>query len=153
MAGTSKRELERLYRARFAHFVRVAAAITRDEDSAFDAVQEGFAAAIRSRRSFRGDGPLEAWVWRIVVNQARRAARVREAPEPEAVFEGDDPTPLRDAIARLPERQRLVLFLRYYADLDYAAIANALDIAPGTVAATLHAAHASLHNAFQEVRP
>jgi RNA polymerase sigma factor (sigma-70 family) len=58
---------------------------------------------------------------------------------------------LRVAVALLPERQRLVLFLRYYADLDYAAIADALEIAPGTVAATLNAAHATLHRTLQEV--
>jgi RNA polymerase sigma factor (sigma-70 family) len=51
----------------------------------------------------------------------------------------------------LPERQRLVLFLRYYADLDYAAIADALEIKSGTVAATLHTAHAALRRQLLEV--
>jgi sigma-70-like protein len=46
-------------------------------------------------------------------------------------------------VAELPERQRLVVFLRYFADLDHARIAEALEIRPGTVAATLHAAHGS----------
>ena len=44
-------------------------------------------------------------------------------------------------LARLPERQRTAVFLRYYADLDYAAIGEALGITTGTVAATLNAAH------------
>ena len=47
-------------------------------------------------------------------------------------------------VAALPERQRLAVFLRYYADLDYRAIATALAIEPGTVSATLNSAHASL---------
>ena len=47
-------------------------------------------------------------------------------------------------IADLPERQRLVLFLRYYADLDYRQIADALGIRRGTVGATLNQAHAAL---------
>ena len=46
-------------------------------------------------------------------------------------------------IARLPERQRLVVFLRYYADLDYRSIGEARGIGVGTVAATLAAAHAT----------
>jgi len=54
-------------------------------------------------------------------------------------------------VALLPERQRLALFLRYYADLDYDAIATALGIKPGTVAATLHAAHAALRRQLLEV--
>jgi RNA polymerase sigma factor (sigma-70 family) len=59
---------------------------------------------------------------------------------------------IRARIAALPERQRLALFLRYYADLDYAAIGEALEIAPGTVAATLNAAHTRLAHELQEVR-
>jgi RNA polymerase sigma factor (sigma-70 family) len=55
-------------------------------------------------------------------------------------------------VAALPERQRLVLFLRYYADLDYAAIAAILEIKEGTVGATLHAAHASLRQALEAER-
>ena len=54
-----------------------------------------------------------------------------------------------------PPRQVLVtardvaLFLRYYADLDYASIAAALGIKPGTVAATLSAAHAALRKELE----
>ena len=52
----------------------------------------------------------------------------------------------------LPERQRLAVFLRYYADLDYAAIGEALGIRTGTVAATLNAAHVALRARLEEVR-
>jgi RNA polymerase sigma factor (sigma-70 family) len=55
------------------------------------------------------------------------------------------------ALALLPERQRLALFLRYYADLDYAGIAEALGIARGTVSATLHAARSNLRTKLKEV--
>ena len=68
-------ELESLYRERHAHFVRVARAITGDPERAHEAVQDAFADAIRSRRTFRGDAPLEAWVWRAVLNAARKALR------------------------------------------------------------------------------
>jgi RNA polymerase sigma factor (sigma-70 family) len=59
---------------------------------------------------------------------------------------------VRAAVEQLPERQRLVLFLRYYADLDYRAIAEAVSIGEGTVAATLHAAHGRLRQMLSEVR-
>jgi RNA polymerase sigma factor (sigma-70 family) len=58
---------------------------------------------------------------------------------------------VRAVIARLPERQRLVLFLRHYADLDYASIAEVLEIKPGTVAATLSTARDRLREQLQEV--
>src|SRR5947209_13621216 len=78
-------ELEDLYRGRYRHFLRVATAIVGDEASGHDAVQDGFAQALREQQSFRGEGPLEAWVWRTVVNAAlaarRRGVARREAPE------------------------------------------------------------------------
>ena len=155
--GASLEELEALYRSRFDVFVRVAASVTSDSERARDSVQEAFATAVRKRRSFRGEGPLEAWVWRIVLNAAR--TDVRRAV-PAVVY--DEPASsngrpehdveLRAALARLPERQRTAVFLRYYADLDYAAIAEALEITTGTVAATLNAAHAALRTRLEEVR-
>jgi RNA polymerase sigma factor (sigma-70 family) len=54
-------------------------------------------------------------------------------------------------VASLPERQRLTVYLRYYADLDYRAIADVLDVEVGTVSATLSAAHRSLRRNLEEV--
>lgn len=70
-------DLEELYRAERPQFYRAAAAIAGDPALGEDAVQEAFAKAVRKRRSFRGRGSLEAWVWRIVVNTARDARRRR----------------------------------------------------------------------------
>ena len=146
-------ELATLYRERLGDFTRVAAAIVGDADAGRDAVQDAFATAIRKRRRFRGEGTLEAWVWRIVVNAARDARRLRlrkhpDVPEPLAARADELGIPLD----RLSARQREVLFLHYYADLDYAAIAAALGIATGTVGATLSAARGALREALtQEV--
>ena len=154
MAQASVSDLETLYRSRYDRFVRVATAILRNEERAVDAVQEAFASALRDRSRFRGDGPLEAWVWRIVVN----AARKQHAQAPSVLLSeaaGNEPEPpddsVRRAVRRLPERQRLALFLRYYADLDYESIARVLDVRPGTVAAALNSAHETLRGSFQEV--
>jgi RNA polymerase sigma-70 factor (ECF subfamily) len=149
-------EIESLYRSRLAQFVRVARAVTGDRESALEAVQDGFADALRNAGQWRGEGPLEGWVWRCVVNRARKARR-GVAVE---VWDGDRRTgsndpgdgDLRIGLAALPERQRLVVFLRYFADLDYQEIASALGIEVGTVSATLHAAHAALRVALEEVR-
>jgi DNA-directed RNA polymerase specialized sigma24 family protein len=45
----------------------------------------------------------------------------------------------------------VAVFLRYFADLDYRAIAAALDVEIGTVSATLSAAHTALRRSMQEV--
>jgi len=160
MTGRADRrlhEIEALYRERLPHFVRVAVAIVGDGERARDAVQEAFARCVRGRRGFRGEARLETWVWRAVVNAAYNA-RGRSAPvlldvEPagrENGYEADLPSDLPLLLALLPERQRLAVFLRYYADLDYRAIATALEIRTGTVSATLHAAHAALRQALEQ---
>jgi RNA polymerase sigma factor (sigma-70 family) len=151
-------ELEDLYRGRYRHFLRVATAIVGDDASGHDAVQDGFAQALREQQSFRGEGPLEAWVWRTVVNAALSARRSRnahrEAPEAvgTAAANGQaDESGVRAWVAALPERQRLAVYLRYYADLDYRSIADALGVEVGTVSATLSSAQAALRRSMKEV--
>ncbi len=149
--------LEELYRSGYPRFVRVARAIVGGE-RAHDAVQESFARAIRARSGYGSKGSLDAWLWRILVNVcADENRRILESPlPPEGTarngFEQEWPE-LRAAVALLPEQQRLVLFLRHYADLDYETIAAALGIRRGTVAATLHAAHQRLRRSLKaEIR-
>ena len=159
--GLAVAAIEELYRARFGDFVRVAGAIAGGEAAGADAVQESFAKALKSRKRYRGEAPLEAWLWRIVINTARTAASVgRRAAESnghlELVGAVDEATEvdsgIRKRIAGLPDRQREVVFLRYFADLDYRTIADALDIEVGTVSATLNAAHQALRRTM-EVKP
>jgi RNA polymerase sigma-70 factor (ECF subfamily) len=152
-------ELEEIYRRRYPHFLRVATAILGDEATAHDAVQDGFAQSLREQSSFRGEGPLEAWVWRLVVNAslAARRRRVSRREESDAVEvvgvngHAVDESGVRAWVAALPERQRLAVYLRYFADLDYRAIADALDVEVGTVSATLNSAHHALRQSIQEV--
>ena len=153
-------ELEAEYRRRFRSFVAAASAIVGDQEEAFDLVQDAFAAAVRARGRFRG-GRLDAWLWRILLNKARDSRRnaarrmaasagpVPELDSQDGAQPGD--SDIRAQLARLPERQRMAIFLRYYADLDYSGIAAVLGVAPGTVAATLHAAHAFLRRELMEV--
>jgi RNA polymerase sigma-70 factor (ECF subfamily) len=149
-------EIEDLYRTDHRRFFVVARSITGDAEVAAEAVQDGFADALRSRGTFRGDGPLAAWVWRAVVNaalKARRPALVEAgAAVPENAVAPAALHELAPLLAALPERQRLVVFLRYHADLDYRSIAAALDVEVGTVSATLAAAHRTVRRALQEVQ-
>lgn len=158
-AGASIDDLRHVYEKRLAELRRVAAAIVGDRELAADVVQDAFVRAVRQRRSFAGRGPLDAWVWRIVVNTARdaRAGLQRIDGEldelPAEGPPGDERRELvRAAVESLPERQRLVVFLRVYADLDYGTIASVMGIQPGTVAATLNAAHAKLRELLSDVR-
>lgn len=149
-----------MYRRRLAELRRVATAITGSREAGLDAVQDAFAAAIRQRGSFRGEGSLDAWLWRIVVNTARDYTLTRSTLPLEDGADGPGVgvaasesvgADLHALVSQLPERQRLTLFLRYYADLDYGTIAEALQISPGTVGATLNQAREGLRQLVNEV--
>jgi RNA polymerase sigma-70 factor (ECF subfamily) len=122
-------------------------------------VQEAFVQAVRKRASFKFEAPLEAWVWRIVINEALALRRSRasefERASESATTPSTNHVPEQDAtvrtwVASLPERQRLAVFLRYFADLDYQSIAIALEVEVGTVSATLATAHAALRRSYEE---
>jgi RNA polymerase sigma-70 factor, ECF subfamily len=153
--GAGVRDLEDLYRRQYERFARVAAAVAGDVEAGHDAVQEGFASLLRGRDAFRGEAPLEAWAWRAVLNAARkaRARRLETVDDVGEVAAGDgmvgDGAIVRGWVAALPERQRLAVFLRYYADLDYRAVAAALDVEVGTISATLSSAHRALRKQLE----
>jgi RNA polymerase sigma-70 factor (ECF subfamily) len=145
--GLRRREIADLYSRRFLGFRNALATVTGGYDSATDVVQDAFAEALRRRRSFRGEGSPEAWIWRIAVRLAvresarrsRDAAR-RDGPLPEIEADLVEPTfdpALTDALRALPPRRRLIVFLHYFADLSYEQIAEICDVSTGTVAATL----------------
>lgn len=157
VGGTSVRAIEQIYRNGYPRFLRVATAIVGSREAAADAVQEAFARALKSRFDYRGEGSLEAWIWRTVTNvaltQSTRAREPAAADRPVATNGSAERWPeLRAAVAALPERQRQALFLRHYADLSYEAIGEILGIATGTVSATLHGAHAALRRALPELQ-
>jgi RNA polymerase sigma-70 factor (ECF subfamily) len=135
--------LEQLYRDQYQNYRNIMADVVGSHDLAREVVQEAFARALREQRRFRGDGSLEAWVWRIALNVALRMRRdlrrewslddEDEAGAYEAVPDQD----VRAAVRALPPRRRLVVFLRYFADLSYTEIAEIARVSEGTVAATL----------------
>lgn len=150
--------LQVLYEERFDQFARVAAGIAGGEDEGKDAVHSAFVECLRTRSAYRERGKLEAWVWRAVITSALKYARSNRRNDGNAVSTDanahrvtDDPFEstvnvevVRDAVKSLPEQQRTILFLRYYADLDYVSIASVLEIRPGTVGAALNKAHSAL---------
>lgn len=146
-------DIEELYRAKRAGFRNAAAALLGDGELARDAVQEGFVRAIARRKTYRG-GSLEVWVWQIVKRKAldlRRAplhGRLEDVFDPAVVRSEHDPE-LAAAIRALPPRRRLIVFLRYFGDLSYEAIAELCGISAGTVGAALAQAHEELRGALQ----
>jgi RNA polymerase sigma-70 factor (ECF subfamily) len=147
--AASRAEIELLYRERYVGFRRALASMTGSYETAHDVVQEAFARALSQRRTFRGDAPLGAWVWRIALRVAlderRQSMRLLlgETLEMGLVDPARDPE-LSEALRALPPRRRLIFFLRYFAGLSYSEIALVCEISEGTVAATVAQARADL---------
>lgn len=135
--------------ARGAALVRFAVVLTGDEHRAEDIVQDVLAKAyLRWDRVLRADPP-DVYVRRMVVNAAHswwRRPMNREVPVERTADrpghgdldgEVDSRIAERDSmwreISALPARQRAVLALRYYEDLDDDTIARILNCASATV--------------------
>jgi RNA polymerase sigma-70 factor, ECF subfamily len=158
-SGADPATIAALYEQEFRAFLAGAYAVVGEPEAARDVVQEAFARALRERGGFRAEGSVEAWLWRIVVNVARDTARRSRFADLSADELGElaalradhlDGGELREELRALPERQRLAVFLHYYADLPYEEVAELLEIAPGTVAATLNAARKTLRHRIEE---
>jgi len=139
---------------------RHAVYILRDEDEAYDIVQETFIRAIREDRLFSMDFRIKAWLFRVAKNlclnqlrnTSRRAAILQANPgathqDPEqfqSLFEGEQAIAMMDALKELTDEHQEILVLRYYDELSYAEIAQVLDIKLGTVMSRLSRARQKL---------
>lgn len=151
--------LEGLYRTDAGRYRALAASIVGAQ-RADDVVQEAFARALRKQTTWRGDGPLSAWLWRLVLRTAydadrgrarfeRMAGRLRALRDRDGEETAVDDR-VREPIRRLPRRQRDCIVLRYYGDLAYEEIAAVLEISPGTVGALLSKAHVALRTELEQ---
>jgi RNA polymerase sigma-70 factor (ECF subfamily) len=135
---------------------RVAYLVCGDADEARDAAQEGFLRAWHALPRFRSGAEPRPWLMQIVANAARNrrrgstrrsnlALRVAQdrpsdgaAPSPEvAVLADERRRDLLAALSRLREEDRLVIALRWFADLGEVEMAAALGVARGTVKSRL----------------
>ena len=150
--GRLDSDLEELYRRRQGDFQVMLASVAGSVEGARDVVQEAFARALQKQDGFRGEGSLEAWVWRIAFRVAvgstgSHELAMEEVPDVGFLDDGLDPA-LAAAVPNLPPLRRLVIFLRYFGDLSYAEIGEVLGVAEGTVSPTLSKAHQQLSAAL-----
>ena len=139
----------------------IARRFATDLDDAEDLAQRAFINAAERAGGWRG-GSFKSWLFRIVVNLAKNhlrdtarfdrsaEAQDREAPPtaPDAhdrLEEAERQKVLREAIARLPRRQREVLLLRIDGDLPFAEVAATLGI-------TEVNAKVNFHHAVQKLK-
>jgi RNA polymerase sigma-70 factor (ECF subfamily) len=131
-----------------------------DSAAAGDATQQVFLRLMTNIAKFRGESDFATWLYRLVVNVcldgARRDTGHRMASEMQmATLAGPDSpeedvardevgTAVRVAISSLPPKLRLPVLLRYFDDLSYGQMAEALSCSIGTVASRLSRSHRML---------
>jgi RNA polymerase sigma-70 factor (sigma-E family) len=138
--------ITQIYAAHYRSLVRLAVLLLRDVGAAEEVVQDSFVAMHGAWRRLRDPQRALAYLRQSVVNRSRSALRHRTvelryapAPMPDAAsaeYGAMGALEHQDVIAalrQLPERQREVLVLRYYADLSEADIAETIGISRGAV--------------------
>jgi RNA polymerase sigma-70 factor (sigma-E family) len=144
--------VEHLYSAHYRQLVRLSVLLVRDQETAEEVVQDAFVALHGKWRGLRDPHLGLAYLRQSVVNRSRSVLRHRavelrhlttaaaeEGARPplpgadEAVVRRAGRAAVLDALQQLSARQREVLVLRYYLDLDEAGIADALGISRGAV--------------------
>jgi DNA-directed RNA polymerase specialized sigma24 family protein len=150
------------YRASYQRCLRAVIAGAGRPDLAEDLVAEAFTRALVSWRTVRDHPAPEAWVVRTALNAGtswwRRHRREvplgdHDAAAPQRWEPGGEPgsgpgPAVLAALRALPRRQREVIALRVFLDLDIATTAGLLGIAPGTVGAHLSRAVTTLRAAL-----
>ncbi len=139
--------------------LRLAYVLTGDHHAAEALAQSALAAVYRHWRKVSAAGSPAAYARRVVVNTYLSSRRRRWTTERPVEVVDDDlpavPDPaggvvereaLRARVAALPPRARTVLVLRYWADLDDDAIAEAMGTTTSTVRATAARALAALRS-------
>jgi RNA polymerase sigma-70 factor (sigma-E family) len=153
-----------LFRDHHLELVRLALIVVGDLATAEDVVQDAFERLHRGWHGLRQPSSGLAYVRSCVLNGCRsvhrRAAVARRhrqrlagppaAGGPDAASAADDRGELAAALRLLPRRQREVLVLRYYADLDIAEIASTLQITASAVRASNSRGLAALARALRE---
>jgi RNA polymerase sigma-70 factor (ECF subfamily) len=166
-AGGDRRALDELLRRHYDRIFAVCRRITGNDADAADAAQDALISIVRSIGRFDGRAAFSTWAYRIATNASldelrrrrRRPLLVDDRTDPRA--EGGD-TQIVDpdagprveaigdrmaidaALAELPETFRVPLVLRDVGDLDYAEIAETLDIPVGTVKSRIARGRAQL---------
>ena len=127
-----------------------------EHEDANDIVQNTFIKAWMNIDSFQGKSKISTWLYRIAINETLTflnrnngtlvsldspEGAIADQLESDTYFSGSKADAmLQEAIARLPEKQRLVFNLRYYDEMKYEEMSQLLDTSVGALKASYHIA-------------
>ena len=141
--------------------------VVRHED-ADDILQNVFLKAWNNLKHFRGEAKLSTWLFKIAINESinfinKEQSRNRISAEggddsfmlnniqADEYFDGDElQAELLKAVAKLPEKQRLVFNMRYFDEMKYEDISEILGTSVGALKASYHHAVKKIEDIFSE---
>lgn len=158
-------ELVTTYQERLYWHIRRIVLVHEDAD---DVLQNTFIKVYRHIDGFQGDSKLYSWMYRIATNEAlsflKKQAKMKAISEEslqehmlgklkaDPYFDGDHAEMLlQQAIAGLPEKQRLVFNMKYYEELKYTEISEILDTSVGALKASYHLAAKKVEGYLKEI--
>ncbi|MCX2720239.1 RNA polymerase sigma factor [Lentiprolixibacter aurantiacus] len=141
--------------------------IVLNHDDTDDVLQNTFIKVFRNIENFKGDSKLYSWMYRIATNEAlsflktksRKLGLSSEALQEslanqlvsDVYFEGDEiQLKLQQAIATLPEKQKLIFNMKYFQELKYDEISEILDTSVGGLKASYHLAVKKIQSYLEE---
>ena len=124
-------------------------------EDASDIAQDVFLKAWKALPEFRGDSGLFTWLYRITTNETlsfinkKKKQKLLSVDEIAAVsqksYQSETQlseelieTKIQNAIAKLPEKQRIVFLLRYYDEMKYEEMAELLKTSQGALKTSYH---------------
>ncbi|SFW36131.1 RNA polymerase sigma-70 factor, ECF subfamily [Prevotellaceae bacterium HUN156] len=136
-------------------------------DDADDIMQNVFLKAWSHLKDFNQDSKISTWLYRIAVNESldflrrKKSQHVFSVDEPlqsvsqslvaDRYFDGDETAALlQEAIAQLPEVQRMVFNLRYFDEMKYSDISELLHTSEGALKASYHIAVKKISEFFKQ---
>jgi len=140
-----------------------------DPSAAKDITQTVFLKLMTRLHQFRRESDFATWLHRLVVNTCvddyRRGRHFMQFPEKGNLWPQEAPPSQEDrlirqstaqavqaALASIPPKMRLAVLLKYFEDLSYEEIAEALGCSKGTVASRLNRAHRHLARKLGHLR-
>lgn len=124
-------------------------------EDADDILQNVFLKAWKNIDTFRNDSKLSTWLYRIALNESvdfiRKKKNETSLPAVEEslaqklmadeYFDGDEiQATLQEAIASLPDKQRIVFTMKYFEEMKYSYMSNILGTTTGALKASYHIA-------------
>ncbi|KAB7531758.1 sigma-70 family RNA polymerase sigma factor [Flagellimonas olearia] len=141
--------------------------IVLDHDDADDVLQNTFIKVYRNIEGFKGESKLYSWLYRIATNESltflkqksKKAGisdeelknRMVENLQSDVYFEGDEiQLKLQKALATLPDKQKLVFTMKYFQEMKYGDISEALETSVGALKASYHLAVKKIESYLKE---